>query len=59
MKKFLAMILAVVMALSMVCIASAEEEMRVAMITDYGDITTSPSTRPPMKPAKPGRKPMA
>ncbi|MBO2516272.1 MAG: BMP family ABC transporter substrate-binding protein [Clostridiales bacterium] len=38
MKKFLALILAAMMALSIVCIASAED-MAVAMITDYGDIT--------------------
>ena len=39
MKKFLAMILALVMVLAMVSVASAEDAMRVAMITDYGDIT--------------------
>ena len=39
MKKFLAMILALVMVLAMVSVASAEGAMRVAMITDYGDIT--------------------
>ena len=39
MKKFLALILAAVMALSLVAVASAEETLAVAMITDYGDIT--------------------
>ena len=39
MKKYLAMILALVMVLAMVSVASAEDAMRVAMITDYGDIT--------------------
>ena len=39
MKKFLAKILALVMVLAMVSVASAEDAMRVAMITDYGDIT--------------------
>ncbi len=39
MKKFIALLLAVMMALTVVAVASAEEEMRVAMITDYGDIT--------------------
>jgi len=39
MKKFLAMFLALVMVLAMVSVASAEDAMRVAMITDYGDIT--------------------
>ena len=39
MKKFLALILAAMMALSIVCVASAEGELAVAMITDYGDIT--------------------
>ena len=39
MKKFLATILALVMVLAMVSVASAEDAMRVAMITDYGDIT--------------------
>ncbi len=38
MKKFAALLLAVVMLMGMVSIASAEE-MKVAMITDYGDIT--------------------
>ena len=38
MKKFLALLLAAVMMLSVVAVASAED-MRVAMITDYGDIT--------------------
>ena len=38
MKKFLVLVLAVVMALSIMAVASADE-MRVAMITDYGDIT--------------------
>jgi len=38
MKKFTALLLAVVMMLGLVSIASAEE-MKVAMITDYGDIT--------------------
>ena len=39
MKKLLALILAAMMALSLVCVASAEGELAVAMITDYGDIT--------------------
>ena len=38
MKKFVALLLAAVMMLSVVAVASAED-MRVAMITDYGDIT--------------------
>ena len=38
MKKFLALLLAAVMMLSVAAVASAED-MRVAMITDYGDIT--------------------
>ncbi len=38
MKKFLALLLAAVMLLSVAAVASAED-MRVAMITDYGDIT--------------------
>ena len=38
MKKFLVLVLTVVMALSIMAVASADE-MRVAMITDYGDIT--------------------
>ena len=38
MKKFLALVLALALALSMTMVASAEG-MRVAMITDYGDIT--------------------
>ena len=38
MKKFAALLMAVVMLMGMVSIASAEE-MKVAMITDYGDIT--------------------
>ena len=38
MKKFLAIVLAAVMALSMISLASAEE-FKLAMITDYGDIT--------------------
>ena len=38
MKKLLALVLAVVMVLSVMAVASADE-MRVAMITDYGDIT--------------------
>ena len=38
MKKFAALLLAVVMLMGMVSIAAAEE-MKVAMITDYGDIT--------------------
>ena len=38
MKKLVALFLALVMALSMMAIASADD-MRVAMITDYGDIT--------------------
>ena len=38
MKKFLALVLALAMALSMMAFASAED-LRVAMITDYGDIT--------------------
>ena len=38
MKKFVAFLLAAVMMLSVVAVASAED-MRVAMITDYGDIT--------------------
>ena len=39
MKKFFALLLAAVMMLGMVSIASAESSMSVAMITDYGDIT--------------------
>ena len=38
MKKFLALLLAAIMMLSIAAFASAED-MRVAMITDYGDIT--------------------
>lgn len=38
MKKFVALLLAAMMVLSVVAVASAED-MRVAMITDYGDIT--------------------
>ena len=38
MKKFVALLLAVVMVLSVAAVAAAED-MRVAMITDYGDIT--------------------
>ena len=39
MKKFLAIVLTVVMVLTVMAAASADDEMRVAMITDYGDIT--------------------
>ena len=39
MKKFLAVLLTVAMLLSVVAVAGADEAMRVAMITDYGDIT--------------------
>ncbi len=39
MKKFLALLLTVVMALSMLSVVSADDALRVAMITDYGDIT--------------------
>ncbi len=40
MKKFLAILLSVAMLLSLVAVAGAEEaSMKVAMITDYGDIT--------------------
>ena len=39
MKKLLALVLALMMALSVVSFASAEETYKVAMITDYGDIT--------------------
>jgi len=39
MKKLLVLVLAVVMVLSVMAVASADDEMRVAMITDYGDIT--------------------
>ena len=39
MKKILAIVLTVVMVLSVMAVASADDEMRVAMITDYGDIT--------------------
>ena len=39
MKKFLTLILAVAMLLTMMPAAFAEGEYRVAMITDYGDIT--------------------
>ncbi len=39
MKKLLALILAVAMVLSVAAFATAEGEMAVAMITDYGDIT--------------------
>ncbi len=39
MKKLLALVLAVVMVLTVLAVASADDEMRVAMITDYGDIT--------------------
>ena len=39
MKKLISLVLAVVMMLSVVSFASAEETYRVAMITDYGDIT--------------------
>ena len=39
MKKLLAIVLAVVMVLTVMAVASADDEMRVAMITDYGDIT--------------------
>ena len=38
MKKLLAVVLTIVMVLSVMAVASADE-MRVAMITDYGDIT--------------------
>ena len=39
MKKLVSLLLAVAMMLSVVCFASAEDAMRVAMITDSGDIT--------------------
>ena len=39
MKKLLVLVLVVVMVLSVMAVASADDEMRVAMITDYGDIT--------------------
>ncbi len=39
MKKFVALLLAAMMLLSVVAFASADEEMRVAMITDVGTIT--------------------
>ncbi len=39
MKKLLAVVLTIVMVLSVMAVASADDEMRVAMITDYGDIT--------------------
>ena len=39
MKKIISLLLAAVMMLGMVSIASAESSMSVAMITDYGDIT--------------------
>ena len=39
MKKLFAVILTIVMVLSVMAVASADDEMRVAMITDYGDIT--------------------
>ncbi|MBQ6508764.1 MAG: BMP family ABC transporter substrate-binding protein [Flexilinea sp.] len=39
MKKILAIVLTVVMVLTVMAVASADDEMRVAMITDYGDIT--------------------
>ena len=39
MKKFAALILALALVLAMATCAVAEEAMRVAMITDYGDIT--------------------
>ena len=39
MKKFLAILLAVAMMLSVASFAAAEGTMKVAMITDYGDIT--------------------
>ncbi len=39
MKKLFALLLVVVMVLSVMAVASADDEMRVAMITDYGDIT--------------------
>ena len=38
MKKFAALLMAVVMLMGMMTFASAEEPM-IAMITDYGDIT--------------------
>ena len=38
MKKFLALLLTAVMVLG-VCMAASADDMRVAMITDYGDIT--------------------
>ena len=67
MKKFLALILALVMALSLVACGSkdngktdgdktTDSKYKVAMITDYGDITTSPSTRPLMRPARPSAR---
>ena len=39
MKKLVSLVLAVAMLLSLVTVASAEDALRVAMITDYGDIT--------------------
>ena len=39
MKKFLAVLLTVAMLLSVASFAGAESSMKVAMITDYGDIT--------------------
>ena len=39
MKKFLAVLLTFAMLLSFASFAAAEDEIRVAMITDYGDIT--------------------
>ena len=39
MKKFVSLLLALVMVLGMMSIASAEDTMKIAMITDYGDIT--------------------
>ena len=39
MKKILALVLALAMMLSVMAVASADDAVRVAMITDYGDIT--------------------
>ena len=39
MKKLFALLLAAVMMLGMMSFASAESSMKVAMVTDYGDIT--------------------
>ena len=67
MKKFFALLLSLAMVLALVACGQKDPtpdtpdtpddpqtkvEYKVAMITDYGDITDQSSTRPPMRPAR-------